>query len=1076
MVWFMSRALQKRLITYGIIPSLCITAWGSSTLYADEKKSLVILEGRQQGKIPEGSNLQQKVQVLTALTREQAERIQALQEEMQALKNKLHIIQLTQFSGETGNYKQLYSNLKQESARNKETHLQLEKTLQQLQTERDSEKQKTGEMENQMISLKSALESQALALEKIEEKYKEELNQLYSSKDERASQGLKIGEMENQLVTLMTALESQTLALEKIEEKYQQELDHLSSAKWESEKGEAENQMVALMTALESQTLALEKIEENYKQELEHLSSSKSESENYQQIHATLENELKQQKETQSQLENLIQQLREESENEKLAVDKAESHISALTQTLKEQMLAFEIIEENYKKQIEQLSSLADETQNYRQKASALEEELAHSQKSREKVEFLLTELKEAHETDLRELSESDAHMSALIEFLDVQNLPLDISDEMIETLTLEPNQQELAKAKETQGKLEQHIQQLKSKNESDQQKRKEAEAHARALYETWQTEFAISEIITNELFQHYDNLSSQSHEDAETLNNLADALDFSHFQFASAMHSEIDKDEKLQDLIGSLDEEQLKTAAIQKNLDEVQQIYDQTVKLYNELYADHKTAQKQMDLLQQELDERKMNHLVEIDNLEIKMENLASELKKEQIQVQQLQEQLSNALAETEHFQPLKDDHLQLSQESDDIKNAYIHHLDTLSLHEDLLSQATHELEHQKKVIDDQSVILQQVYQDKQAIAAQLQAIPFAPEEIAQLQEKHVDLLLELQEIKAAHLQHLHADALYEDLVSNAHTELETQKTASTENKDIIQQLMQEKEFQKAAIEEKNTEINRLNEQIAQIEDQIKDQFREFAMSLESEKCKNFELQKELTEHNQLYHSKEQHVHEIREQLESLKDDLALKDQSYALQKIEMEDLNDRLKEIHAEKSKLMLQMQMIEEKHGPINLSSDEQSVSFTDSLQEMRDILANKEELLKSKETDEKLAFEERLKMEDSIKKLQTEKEGLYQQITLLQPENQKLHEELNSLKQQLENNKQSTDQQEAKISAIQKERLQEALQQMIIEKTALQSNYQNQMINEKILSQKLEEALAELERYKAEETEQ
>ncbi|QLH37202.1 MAG: hypothetical protein HWD61_14515 [Parachlamydiaceae bacterium] len=171
-------------------------------------------------------------------------------------------------------------------------------------------------------------------------------------------------------------------------------------------------------------------------------------------------------------------------------------------------------------------------------------------------------------------------------------------------------------------------------------------------------------------------------HEDTNAYSHLADALEVSNLQHAYVLgNAKLETEENVQQLIKRLNEERTKTEIAHKNLDELQQIYDQTVKLYNEIYSDHKFAQKQLETVQKDLDESKMNHLVELDSLEARMENLARELKNEQELTQELQARLTASKSEIETLRTFEKE----KNDTNKIKNTSVSHLEALALQENL-------------------------------------------------------------------------------------------------------------------------------------------------------------------------------------------------------------------------------------------------------------------------------------------------------------------------------------------------------------------------------------------------------
>lgn len=1019
-----SHTLQNKLLTYGIIPSICLSVFVLPPLQAEnlsKKTSLVILEGREHGRIPNGANLQQKVQFLTILANEQVERIRTLREEVQGLKNKLHLMQVTGFSEEVGNYKKLFSALKLESVQNKETQNQLEKIIIQLKTDNDVEKYKNNEAETHIVSLMTALESQAFALEKIEENFKQELANFTSSQNN-----------EKNYQQLYAALEQEAAQYKETQNRLEKLVQEMKDEN-ESEKqkiNEAELHIAALTSALKEQAISINIIQENYKNQLQNFSSNAEDENIYNTLYAAMEDELAQNRETQNQLEQLIQQLKLENEAEKQKISDSHIQISTLMDALDIQALSFESIQKDYKKEIEQLTSSLGEPQNASDINAALEQELAHTKDSHHQMELLVQTLKSENDVEKQKIIESEAYIVSLMDALETQ------------ALSIENRNGDLNISSQTdKNQLAHIIQQLDTENEKDKQKILEAESHISLLMNSLDklqkdhdqkiqqiTHLQQSKDLTTQLTPIFNApeterspLSSENDFENETLRHLADALETIQLQHQFVLSSsEKEKQESLQQLIAELNEERTKTNNIQRNLEEIQQIYDQTVKLYNEIYVDHKTAQKQHENLQKELDEQKMNHLVEIDDLEIKLENLTNEFKNENALAQKLQNQLGALLLEAEELKAYNQQYLSKEKESDEIKTTIISQIETLSLQENLLNQTLEELEHRNKIVEEQKQLLQKAGQDKQTLAAQLHAIPYALDEITYLHDSHAQLKQELEELKNTHHQHLQVAASQGEVLSNAQIELEKHKSVTSNHEDTLQHLLEEKESQNALIAERDAEIRRLTDYIAQTEEQIKQQFNAFASNLETEKCKNFDLQKEIADHNNLCHSHHQHVQESHQQIETLKNELALQDQNLLLQKIEMEDYSDRLKQINEEKSRLILQLEMLDEKkQEPIS-----------------------------------------------QIKEI----EQLNQEIALLRQHHE---QEINQLKQQLDQNTVvASNENETKILEVQIERLQVALQQMISEKTQLQSQYQNQLITDRMLTEKMEETIAETEQLKAE----
>ena len=673
-----------------------------------------------------------------------------------------------------------------------------------------------------------------------------------------------------------------------------------------------------------------------------------------------------------------------------------------------------------------------------------LEQDLLLAKEAHHQLESLIHDLKAENEAEKQEISEAESYIIFLVDALDA------------ETLSIEKIEQEEKKGEGVSFALtpedENSYNQLMASEKLDLTLNDPTE---NLLADTWalnnEKNLQISELYN--VLEAEKSLSQIDHDHVEdhAANFLVDALELAQIQqqfIVKKIKEEIDDQGK--HMLADLHNERSKTMSIQKNLDEVQQMYDQTVKLYNELYVDHNTAKKQLANLQRELDDKKMDHLVEIDNLEVKIENMTEDFLRQNAKAEKLQVELSAALTDSESLKTLKNDYLQLIKDADEIKTAYINHIESLSLQEHLFNQSLEEIDHQNKIIDEHGKILQKVYQDKQTLAAQLQAFPLTPEEIAQLQESHKQLENKMDLMNATYFQKSQTDSLRENLFNQTQVEVEKHKLSAAESQAAVLQLLNENEAKNIIIADKNEEIRRLTDHINQTEEQIKLQFREFASNLETEKCRNFDLQKEMAEHNALFHSKEQAIQTVSQELEKLKDELAFKDQDYLLQKIEMEDISDRLKQINEEKSRLILKMQMLDEKKQEpdknlIEIDSLNQQISF--------------------------ITEQHHQEIQELQKKYQ-DANNLLEQSKQTQTENQKLVQEISTLKNEIENYKNKSNDTETKVILIQLERLQEALQQMISEKTTLQSQYHNQLINEKMLTEKLDETLAELDVYKAE----
>lgn len=961
-----AHSLQYKLFIYGIVPSLCLNAVITTPLNAEDlqqKKSLVILEGRQQP-ASEGMNLQQKVQFLTALNSEQSEKLRVLRQEIQNLKKKLHLSQLATFSEETGNYKQLYTALKQESAQNKEKQKQLQEAIAQWKNDYEKENQKNNESESHIISLITALEAHAFTLEKIEEGYRQELANRSALDNETFQYKLLYSALEQELTNYK---ETQN-HLEKLIQQLKQENENEKQLTQM-----AENYITTLLAALSDQTHSIEIIQKNHQTQLEQMAAL-SDTSSYETKQIALEQELAKAREAQNQLQQLIEQMQIEKEVEKQKINDAHLHMSALMNALEYQTLSIESIKNVHKKELEKLSPSATELQNYQQLNAFLERELAQTKEAQQQLEWLIQDLIEENELSKQKIANHETDQEDLLR----KTQALTTSIEKIKNDALSMMNTQLS-----------------------------------SLYDALEAEKGIAILIAPPAGQ------------AEKIEFLFEALDGAHLEYKLALQqTQAEQAEKMQQLLANLNEEKIQTASIRKNLDEAQQIYEQTVKLYNELYIDHKTAQKQLESIQKELDEKKINHLVETDALENKIENLAMEFKIQSDLADELQIQLAETRLAEGELKKLQNEHFQLTQDVNAFKDAYIHDIEDLSLHEDLYKQALAEIGNHQKALDEQQKILQKAHQDNQTLTIQLKNITLTPEEIQSLQANHEHLQQELNALRETHLNHVQTHAWKEDFFANAQKDLEKYRLSAEEQEKTIQQLLQDKEVQTLVLAQKNEEVKNLKELMDQTNERIKNQFQEFASNLEAEKNRNAELLDQLNNHHTLYQSSQENIQNINLELEKLKNHLTAKEENSLLQKIENEDLNDRLAQSNEEKSKLLLQLEILEEKQlEPFKNFQEKYEQEINDHLEKYKIAEAEKQSLL----------------------------------------------QEVNELKKQLvvhrETNTSSENQ--SKVMAMQLERLQEALQQMINEKTAIQSQYQSQLVNEKILSEKLEETLAELE---------
>lgn len=1248
---FMSPSLQKRLISFGIIPSLSFCFFNGIPLYAvDEapkKGSLVILEGRQQGKVPEGANLQQKVQFLTALANEQADKIRVLKDEIQNLKNKLHVAQLTLFSEEKGNYKQLYAALKRETAQIKETKEQLEKLAAQLKVENQEKSRKNEEDDAHIVSLMTALESHAFAFEKIKEKYQQELanlttpngdtkldqlkkiilqlkkkNKLERQKNEEAAEQIKslMAALENQqpvkessskdsqykqlyaalekeslqnkeklgrlqklavqlkrknraeirknaeneshLSDLMTALEAQSIHFQQSESRFQEELARLypeiqAQAAWKKQIAENQEKHDKLQKAI-LQLKKRNKLEKQKNEETEahlislmtaleavHLAGNQNEK-GEGELYSTLVQQTTENQQKQAELQEIIQQLTQKNRQEMLKNAEAQAQLKELIAALEFHQVNLK--EDPYFKHLLQSSPFDygyDELEYLKNENEAKQQRIFDHEEELKRFNVLLTQLEEelnqekikntqrAHpamdqeltalyaaleeetllsllssknasnhlallESNLRAQQESlhsmqdehEAKMRQMVQWQQVEKSPLPVIDNelsILYTALEEENALSLLGLKSThnhlallesnlhtmeqslnslQNEYEEKMQQIVQSQNSDQlQKLNELESQLALVYTLWESEKGL---------EQHPNAAAGDHR----LSGLMDVLETTHLQHQLlASDIQIERDEKVVDLLARLDQEREKTALVQKNLDELQHIYDQTVVLYNEIYSDHKGVQKQLEDLTRDLDDNKMNHLVQIDGLEAKLENLAHELKNEQEKAKELEARLFSAQTNATELKTYENERQQIIADAEQIKQAYLSHLDAEQLQENLLRETYQEINHQKKIIADQEQILERVYQDKQTLAKQLQAIPLTAEEIEELQKKHEQLKTEVADLKALYHQHLQVNAVEEDLFNQANLELENYRLAADEYESKLRELLSDNEGHKVTLKEKNDEIDLLIHKMKEMDDQFKIQFQEFTALLESEKNKSIQLQKNLENHQELSSSKEHDLQKTQLELEKLRQEIAQKEQAlltdhqgYAsLLETEKNKNSELQKELASHQEKANFHQQNLEK----ISLELEKLHQEL---VQRDQTLLVHK---IEAEELSERLRLAniEKEKMQQQMQALEDgqtvaykriDQEAMAQQIALLKEQYQ---EEVNKLKQHYDEKwKAFTEEGEMKMMAVQLERLQEALQQMISEKTILQSQYQSQLFNEKMLTEKLEETMSELEKYK------
>ncbi|QLH37203.1 MAG: hypothetical protein HWD61_14520 [Parachlamydiaceae bacterium] len=131
-----------------------------------------------------------------------------------------------------------------------------------------------------------------------------------------------------------------------------------------------------------------------------------------------------------------------------------------------------------------------------------------------------------------------------------------------------------------------------------------------------------------------------------------------------------------------------------------------------------------------------------------------------------------------------------------------------------------------------------------------------------------------------------MQAAAAQEDLMTQSQIELEHYKQIGGQLEGTIKELLNHKDSQQIALREKQEEIQSLMIEMKQAEEKFNQQLQEFMALLEAEKYKNFEFERELENRNILTENNHQTLQDITEELERLKNEIALKDQSLLVQK----------------------------------------------------------------------------------------------------------------------------------------------------------------------------------------------
>lgn len=1049
----------------------------------------------------------------------------------------------------------LHLALRQEVTHYKETQQQLHELIDQLKKENGEEKQRLADVESYNQSLQAALKEQKKTLETLEGDHKNQLENLSTSSRKEL----------NQYKSLYANLEKEHLENKETQTQLESLISHLQS---ENEINQRLIENAEIRFAKLHQFIDGNPIPEAAKKNNEILSEEDSGQFNL--LYAALENELSHNKDTKTHLEQLVTILQTEKEVDKDKISDAEAQIHSLILSLLAKTDDLERHQEEHQKKAE-AKVAQQETHSDKLLHAVLDIDITQAKEAKSQIDQLVDELQAAHKADKQKILEAEAEITTLLSKVENAHLSKQQEQEVLTKQLLEHQntianyEKELSQQKTSLSQLNEELsKQLVSNNDQ-----KESESQLSQLADN-----ATQEIIAKlqiELQQSKESLSLLEKQHSEQIQQLQEKQNADHTtliegstNLLAQLYSTIEDQNSVnyiasqsnpetQKILAEILLEKEKSQALQKNLDEVQQIYDQTIKLYNEVYFDHNTAQKTVEKIQREFDERKSIHLVEIDALEVKLEHLAQELDVEKNKVQDLQKQLTAAEEEHKAFTSLSNSHQEITQNHQNL-------IDALSHQDYILSQALNEIDHQKKIVEEQTTILQNTYSDHQKLKAQMDAISFTNEEAQEIVERNSTLHHEVNAFKNSYYQHLLAFLNQEDQLQSLLSEFKKYQSDSSKKQ---KEHSQTQDVHLALLNEKSEEIRLLKEKITESEASIKSQLQGFATKIENDKLRQDELQKEIAQHQERHQSYTHAISENQIEINSLKEALSLKDEKSIQVAHEIESLTSQLQELTLQNSLLSKQLETISNNQERIQATNDQQKqayiVQLEDSITDLKNVLTSKEKMIDEKENlaqsllHQRNQFEEKLflalkekegleshqqlsftteqemrsnlektqqdltkyktvlnelqknsKDTEILSKLETtleENKKLSQQIIEIQKireqdqailqnldkarqsenehivkaqlalaENQKFVEQINALKLKIEEYEKQPNSHSQNI-IVQMERLQEALQQTMTDKVALQSQFQGQLVTERVLTEKLEETIAELEQQRS-----
>lgn len=1096
--------------------------------------------------------------------------------------------------------------LQHELSQNKQAQERLEKLIQALKEESLLEKNKTKETENYITSLIALLADQSHSLESLvgSEDINEKFHALQIAyqqlKEQFSADQLKLNEAEAYISSLIDSIKEQSSSIEFLQNHQEQTLSQLQQSQegihhFQELRQQLERELVA---AKEAQN-HLEKLIENQKKELtihEQLASalvtvidaqdlSLNHWQNQHQKERNLNSHVHAQIQAyEKELSLSIDQL-SKLQNELLAhkntTEIQTRQYDLLSKTLNDQQISHQKALQNIFEDWESLYAVSEASQNAHQtQVQGLKAQLENLELDKQ---TLLSSLefnkKEDNEKNLIALREQEDNWSLELKRLENAyevafqkhySLSNDQLSKLYSALEEEQTLDYLAHNLKNQT-IQNYALQIHLLEQSLDSLQKE---HNLNLQHIAQLQLTNSNHINHHLSQQAiqnaqvveaKQATVKAHED---LSQLLTALESAHLQQSFLLSdAQFEKEVRINGLLKQLEEEKAQTLNLQKNLNEIQQMYDQTAALYNEMYMDHTRAQKQIEHLHLTIEENKTHQVAEADQFLLKIESLQHELEQNHARTHDLHHQLTAALEDNEQLKHLKQRYGELEKEKEQLLANQLDYLQSLSLQDDLINQSNHEMRHHQKVIEEQAHILQELYKEKYHLIAQIEALPKA-NEVQQLQLFHDELKEEHSRLKTAYLDQLHINAWHEDTMKNAQSEIAQKNNLLSDKEELIKQHLEEKEVLNQLVADQTDDIRQLNLQINRAEKIVQEQLKELSDKYESQKTRNTELQKQLANLSNQEENYQKLIQELQLELSTTQALLSTKAQSGYAQQQDLEKIQDHLTALQSENADLkkiaeefkelqalLLTKNQMLEKHEADKENMEFQQQQLTDKMHKLAQdkqnykaqyelALANQDELktaleknlkelmthknsleqsqkihqehaealeklkladqrmtdltqdlsyIKQAHEKEKSALEEKYQKmlaeqkEDNARKnselnehravLQDlnqqhlELKSELSQAQLMQKENEKLKEELSTLKQQIETFKTQASQQEmTKATALQVERLQEALQQILHEKTILQSQYQDQLVTEKILSDRLEETLAELDHYK------